>query len=66
MGHMFDSWQHTRGPCESRDQKEEFYEGGNLCFWDAEAATNTRAERFVCKYRPMVWQTRGRLANART
>ena len=36
-----------------------------MCFWDAEAATNTQAERFVWEFRPMVWQTRGRMANAR-
>ena len=65
MGHIFDRLHHTSGSCESRNQKAEFYEGGNLCFWDAEAATNTQAERFVWEFRPMVWQTRGRMANAR-
>ena len=46
MGHSFDRLHHTSGSCESRDQKEEFYEGGNLCFWGAEAVTTRRAERF--------------------
>ena len=57
MGHIFDRLHHTSGSCESRDQKEEFYEGGNLCFWGAEAVTTRRAERFGWAYRSEDWQS---------